>query len=108
MKMDEKLQWALTGVPARIGVGLSGGADSVALLLALVQRGKPGLFAVHVNHGLRGEMADRDEDFCRGLCGSLGVPLKVYRLILPQGCGENRSRTDRYGAYQNDRRHNSQ
>ena len=30
MKMDEKLQWALTGVPARIGVGLSGGADSVA------------------------------------------------------------------------------
>lgn len=100
MKMDEKLQWALTGVPARIGVGLSGGADSVALLLALVQRGKPGLFAVHVNHGLRGEMADRDEDFCRGLCGSLGVPLKVYRLILPQGCGENRSRTDRYGAYQ--------
>ena len=100
MTTDEKLWWALGGLPAHIGVGLSGGADSVALLLALARRGKPGLFAVHVNHGLRGETADRDERFCRDLCGRLGIPLRVPRLMLPKDSGEDEARSARYAAFQ--------
>lgn len=61
---------------------LSGGADSVALLFALKSLSPElgiSLTAVHVNHLLRGEESDRDEAFCRGLCKSLGIPLRVFR-----------------------------
>lgn len=57
--------------------GLSGGADSVCLLLVLSElSGKIGFTvkALHVNHCLRGEESDRDEDFCRDLCGKLSIP----------------------------------
>ncbi len=60
----------------------SGGADSVALLLALYELSAEldfSLSAVHVNHLLRGDESDRDEQFCRDLCGRLGVPLQVFR-----------------------------
>ena len=59
---------------------LSGGADSVALLWGLCAlREKAGLFvcAAHLNHGLRGTLAARDEAFCRALCARAGVPLAV-------------------------------
>ena len=61
-------------------VALSGGADSVCLLLALAELADPGgwqVRALHVHHGLRGPEADRDEGFVRELCGRLGVPLFV-------------------------------
>lgn len=61
---------------------LSGGADSVALFLALSEL-SPELgitvAAVHINHMLRGAESDRDEAFCRGLCERLGVSLTVFR-----------------------------
>lgn len=67
-------------------VGLSGGADSVSLLHALLELA--GEFyitvrAAHINHGIRGENADRDERFCRELCDRLGVPLECVRLDVP-------------------------
>lgn len=55
----------------RIVVGVSGGADSVCLLNILDKISKEldiRLTAVHINHGIRGEEADRDEEFVRGLC----------------------------------------
>lgn len=58
--------------------GLSGGADSVGLLLALCRmKEKLGITieAVHVNHCLRGRESDRDEQFCRELCCKLDVTL---------------------------------
>ena len=61
---------------------LSGGADSVALLLALSELSpelRITVAAVHINHMLRGAESDRDEAFCRGLCERLGVPLTVFR-----------------------------
>ncbi len=61
----------------------SGGADSSALLHFLCSvRGKRGLrvFAAHVNHGLRGAEADRDEAFVRGVCRAWGVPLFAARV----------------------------
>ena len=63
-------------------VALSGGADSVALLLVLYELSAEfdfSLSAVHVNHLLRGDESDRDENFCRDLCSRLDVPLQVFR-----------------------------
>lgn len=60
-----------------VTVALSGGADSVALLLLSCRyraENRLDLRAFHVNHGLRGAEADRDERFCRELCQNLGVP----------------------------------
>lgn len=56
--------------------GLSGGADSVALLLSLFElKDKLGINveAVHVNHCLRGDESDRDEEFCHQLCSRLCI-----------------------------------
>lgn len=63
----------------RILVGLSGGADSVALFRALHELGYP-IATAHVNHGLRGEDASRDEDFVRDLASLFQIPIWVHRI----------------------------
>lgn len=55
-------------------VALSGGADSVALLLILRHLGVS-LSAAHCNFHLRGEESERDEQFCVSLCERLGITL---------------------------------
>jgi tRNA(Ile)-lysidine synthase len=74
----------IEGRPARerIAVALSGGADSVALLLLLwahfpERRGR--LLAVHFDHRLRGRASAEDARFCAGLCRGLGVELASGR-----------------------------
>lgn len=57
-------------------VALSGGADSVALLLILEDLGYK-LQALHCNFHLRGEESDRDERFARKLCEQHHIPLHV-------------------------------
>ena len=65
---------------AKIVVGLSGGADSVALLHVLCSLEKEwNIIAVHVHHGLRGEEADRDAAFAEKFCEALGVPCIVRK-----------------------------
>lgn len=86
----------LDTLPEHLLVGLSGGADSVALLLLLTERGGR-IEAAHVNHGLRGEESDGDEAFVRALCAAKGVPLKVYRAMPPENPGEGWARQARYG-----------
>jgi tRNA(Ile)-lysidine synthase len=82
--------------------GLSGGADSVALIHALAQlkrRFGYQLAAAHMNHGLRGAEANRDEDFARELCRELGLNLYVERAeALSPGKSnlEERAREARY------------
>ena len=61
-----------TGKNERVIVGLSGGADSVALLLVLRRLGYE-CVAAHCNFHLRGEESMRDERFCRALCERTGV-----------------------------------
>jgi tRNA(Ile)-lysidine synthase len=67
----------------RLAVGLSGGADSVALLRALAERiGELGLVlhAAHLHHGLRGAEADGDLEFARALAMELGLPFHEERV----------------------------
>jgi tRNA(Ile)-lysidine synthase len=67
----------------RLGVGVSGGADSVALLRALHERsGELGLVlhAAHLHHGLRGAEADADLEFVRALAARLEVPFHEARV----------------------------
>lgn len=54
-------------------VALSGGADSVALLLLLDEMGY-NIHAIHCNFHLRGEESDRDEQFCESLCQQKRIP----------------------------------
>ncbi len=80
----------------RIVVGLSGGADSVCLLSVLNSlKAEYGfsLVAAHINHGIRGAEAQRDEESCKRLCESLNVPLEILHADIPtlskqQGIGE--------------------
>ncbi len=85
-------------------VGLSGGADSSALLVALAELrprlGAQGVRAVHVDHGLQ----DAAGDFtacCERLCRRFQVPLTVLRLHIPAAPGrsvEELAREARYAA----------
>jgi tRNA(Ile)-lysidine synthase len=63
-------------------IGLSGGADSVALtcaILELRERLRLRIAAAHLNHRIRGVESDRDEAFVRAMCARLGVELIVER-----------------------------
>ena len=68
-------------------VALSGGADSTALLLSFCacrDEGKiGGLFAAHLNHGIRGEHANRDQRFCEALCARYEVPFATETTDVP-------------------------
>ena len=62
-------------------VGLSGGPDSVALLLGALawsrETGRP-LAAAHLDHGMRGVDSAGDLAFCRDLCETQGVTLHEH------------------------------
>lgn len=59
-------------------VALSGGSDSVALLLVMIEIfGKERVRAAHFDHALRGEESDADARFCERLCEKLGVGLDM-------------------------------
>ncbi len=63
-------------------IGLSGGPDSVYLaryLLRLRDEGKISLRALHVNHLLREEEAERDEEFVRSFCRQWEIPCRICR-----------------------------
>ena len=90
-------------------VGLSGGADSVGLLLVLWKLRETfqiSLRALHVHHGLRGAEAERDAAFSRMLCERLEVPFYEFRIdaakeALDRKCSvEEAGRQARYRLYE--------
>jgi len=86
----------------RVGVAVSGGPDSVALLAALCELAPqlgilPGV--VHLNHGLRGAESDADAQFTRDLAGSLRLDLVVERADVGQA-GENLEQAGRRARYE--------
>ncbi|MBQ2661333.1 MAG: hypoxanthine phosphoribosyltransferase [Clostridia bacterium] len=73
-------------------VGLSGGADSVALLVSLLACSKKmelSVYAAHLNHCIRGESAKADEQFVRELCEFYGVPLFCESIDVPYLASRN-------------------
>ncbi len=67
---------------ATVIVGVSGGADSVALLHLLHRLGVP-IIAAHLNHSIRGAEADGDEAFVKTLCQKLGVECVAQKTDVP-------------------------
>ena len=70
----------------RIAVAISGGADSVALLHYLKSRENEcgyTLFAVHCEHGIRGEESIADMWFVQEYCRKLAVELKIFTQDCP-------------------------
>lgn len=64
-------------------IGLSGGMDSMCLVdifLKLKSEFDYNLYALHVNHGIRGIEADRDQKFVAKYCKDVGIKLFVKRV----------------------------
>ncbi len=78
----------------KIAVALSGGPDSVCLLYLLNEIKNEfslTLSAAHLNHGIRGAEADRDEAFCVSLCKKLNIPITVKKVSVPSLKQKNES-----------------
>jgi tRNA(Ile)-lysidine synthase len=110
MAQTRQLGWARHYFQAgdRVAVAVSGGADSVALLVAMADaRSETGivLSAIHVHHGLRGAEADGDAQFVADLTKQLDVPLRtehgdVAALAAERGRGiEEAARALRYRCF---------
>lgn len=86
-------------------IGVSGGADSMCLLDMLHKRGDLSLTVVHINHGIRGDEAQRDADFVQQACAQRGIPYVLVSLDVPkmakeEGRGlEEMARQVRYAAF---------
>jgi tRNA(Ile)-lysidine synthase len=72
-------------------VAVSGGADSVALLRALVAVRTGPLTVAHFNHRLRGAESDADEAFVNDLAGSLGLEFSVHRCDTARLAAESKA-----------------
>lgn len=93
---------------AKVLTTLSGGADSVALLLILRRLGY-NCHAIHCNFHLRGEESMRDEKFVRDLCSRIKIPLTVVDFdttdyAKSHGISiEMAAREQRYAAFEKER-----
>lgn len=84
-------------------VGFSGGSDSMTLLHFLVENySKENVVAIHVNHMIRGEEAERDESFCKDFCDKNGITYESVHVDVPSVSGgvalEETARNLRYKA----------
>lgn len=85
---------------SKVLVALSGGSDSMSLLYSLIAlKDKLSLTieAAHVNHCLRGEMADSDEAFVRKVCNELGIKLYVLKVNVALEAENNGLSTEECG-----------
>lgn len=81
-------------------IGLSGGADSVCLLLLLKELQKKigyTLQAVHVNHNLRGEEAVRDAEFSKELCARFNIAFYEYSYPVEELSAQHHMGTEEMG-----------
>ena len=82
-----------------LGIALSGGADSTALLLACARKWPGQLVALHINHGLQ-SAASAFEVHCRSLCGQLAVPLQVLAVAARHAPGQSPEDAARIARYE--------
>lgn len=98
--MAQSFEQALAGFHPTLplAVGLSGGADSSALLLACAERWPGQVGAVHVHHGLQAA-ADIFAQHCEALCARLAVPLRVARVHAGAASGQSPEDAARIARY---------
>lgn len=98
-------EWRRLGLPfanERVVIAVSGGADSVSLLLVLSELARRRkisneLIVAHFDHGLRGEESRADAEFVRELAGSLGYEFELGRgRVAKKGNLEQNARLARY------------
>lgn len=88
--------------------GVSGGADSMCLLDILYSMSQesgdkdtsssfPKIIAAHVNHGLRADAADHDEELVRKYCKTRGIPFFVLRADIHSVAGEKKISLEQAG-----------
>ena len=105
MLIDEVIRIADEYKGKTILVGLSGGADSVCLTHALKSAGFS-VAAAHVNHSLRGDESDGDEEFVKEFCKKLDIPLFIKKADVKKTAKENgrgledEGRIVRYGFFE--------
>lgn len=83
-----------------VWIAFSGGVDSCCLLHMLnsfCSEMKFELRAVHINHRLRGNESDRDEEFCRAVCLGYGIELTVYNADVKKIAAQDKSTTEEAG-----------
>ncbi|HLR36336.1 MAG TPA: tRNA lysidine(34) synthetase TilS, partial [Tissierellales bacterium] len=69
----------------QVVIGVSGGPDSMALLYILLDIKKVipfNIYVAHVNHGVRGEAANKDEEFVRNICKDLNFPFYSIKVNM--------------------------
>lgn len=86
----------------QVVIGVSAGADSMALLYVLTdicRRSYPStkLLAAHLHHGIRDKEADEDEKLVREFCKKLDVPLEVRKLDIPAISKEKKTSLETQG-----------
>ena len=85
-------KYHMTNEEDRVVIALSGGPDSVFLIHAMDKLKdllNISLYAFHLNHGLRGEEAERDMEFCKNLCGTMNIPIKICKRDVAAYAREN-------------------
>lgn len=71
---------------SKVVMGISGGADSVAMFLLLLQFREEyalSLYTVHINHGIRAEAA-ADAEYVRQLSAANDIPFYLYEADIPK------------------------
>lgn len=99
--MTQSLQDAMRAFhPALpLGVALSGGADSCALLVLCARQWPGQVHGLHINHGLQQAAADFQKH-CVALCESLQVPLRVASVQATHQSGQSPEDAARVARYQ--------
>lgn len=89
--------WPPARTTARLGLAVSGGPDSLALLLLAAQAMPGRVEAATVDHGLRAESAD-EAAFVAQTCASIGVPHQTLKVAVAAGNVQSEARAARYAA----------
>jgi tRNA(Ile)-lysidine synthase len=99
--MTQSLQQAMRAFHPTLplGVALSGGADSTALLVLCTRLWPGQVHALHINHGLQAAAAEF-QTHCQELCASLNVPLRVRTVQARHASGQSPEDAARIARYQ--------